>query len=42
MNAGHEEGAAYAAASCAGSKARRMVAALFWMRSQDALIPAIA
>ena len=38
------ERTAYAACSCspAGSKARRMVAALFWMRSQDALIPVIA
>lgn len=36
---------AYAAASRSsdvGSTARRMVAALFWIRSPDALIPAIA
>jgi hypothetical protein len=36
---------AYATTSCSsaeGSKARRMVAADFWMCSQDALIPAMA
>jgi hypothetical protein len=33
----------YAASFCTlGSKARRIVVAVFWMRSQDALIPAMA
>ena len=36
------EAAHAASSSAAGSKARRMVAADFWMRSQDVLIPAMA